>query len=408
MLIVAPLSILGVWRDEFEKWADFDYTLAVLEGTTAKKNKTLGELCGVQLQVCVVNYESAWRLESELLAWQPDLIIADESHKIKTHNTRASKALHRLGAAARYRLALTGTPVTNKAIDLFSQMKMLNPGIFGNSFYSFRGRYFDMTGYGNHTPVLKRTMEAELTEKLHSISFRALKENCLDLPPYTDSIIKVDLEPSAAKLYHNLVKDSYTELGKGEVSVTNILTRLLRLSQITGGFLGDDGAPRPQSVSTAKLDVLAELIETARESGQKLVIIARFIAEITAIKALLEKRGIDYSAISGETQDRAEQVRRFQEEPNVTVFVGQISTAGLGITLVAASTMVFYSTNYSMSDYEQARARIHRVGQNHPCTYYHLVCRGTVDEKVLKILREKADLARTLVDDFRRGINPFE
>jgi len=408
VLIVAPLSILGVWRDEFEKWAAFDYALAILEGSSAKKADALRNLTGVPLQVAVLNYESAWRLETELLAWQPDLIIADESHKIKTHNTRASKALHKLGSAAKYRLALTGTPVTNKAIDLFSQMKFLNPAIFGMSFYTFRNRYFDMKGYGNHTPVMKKSMESELTQKLHSISYRAKKESCLDLPEFTDVTIKVDLEPTALKLYRDLVKDSFTKLGESEVTATNILTRLLRLSQLTGGFLGRDDDPCPQSVSTAKLDALADLIDTAQESGQKIVIIARFIAEITAIKRLLEKRGIQYSSISGETKNRTEQVRRFQDNPDVTVFVGQIATAGLGITLTAASTMIFFSTDYSMSNYEQARARIHRVGQSERCVYYHLVARGTVDEKVLKVLKDKANLAKTLVDDYRSGRNPFE
>jgi SNF2 family DNA or RNA helicase len=130
LLIVAPLSILGVWRDEFYKFADFDYTLAILEGKTERKANTLRHMQGEPLQVAVVNYESTWRLEKELTAWKPDFIITDESHKIKTHNTRASKMLHKLGAIAKYKLALTGTPVTNKAIDLFSQMKFLNPGIF--------------------------------------------------------------------------------------------------------------------------------------------------------------------------------------------------------------------------------------------------------------------------------------
>lgn len=103
------------------------------------------------LQVAVINYESAWRLEKELLAWAADLTIADEGHKIKTHNISASKAMHRLGAKARYKLLLTGTPVTNKALDIFSQYKFVNPTVFGQSFYVFRNRYFDMTGYGNHT-----------------------------------------------------------------------------------------------------------------------------------------------------------------------------------------------------------------------------------------------------------------
>jgi SNF2 family DNA or RNA helicase len=406
VLVVAPLSIVGVWREEFEKFADFDYALAVLEGTTAKKADTLRHLTGKPLQVAVVNYESAWRLEAEILKWKPDIVIADEAHKLKTHNAAVSKAMHRIGAAAQYKLALTGTPVTNKALDVFSQMKYLNPAIFGTSFYSFRNRYFDMTGYGNHTPVLKKTMEPELTRKLHSIAFRATKAECLDLPPFTDTIIKVNLEPSAAKLYRELVKDSFTQLNGADCTATNVLTRLLRLSQLTGGFLGGDDNPTPQSVSTAKLDALAELIETAQESGQKLVIIARFIAEIDAIKKLLEKQHIGYSAISGEVKDRAEQVRKFQQG-ETEVFIGQIQCAGLGITLTAASTLVFYSTNYSMSDYEQTRARIHRVGQTEPCTYYHLVARGTVDEKVLKILRNKADPAKTLIDDYRNGNNPF-
>ena len=187
-MIVAPLSILGVWEEEFQKFAAFPYALAVLSGSSAKKLDTLRHMIGTALQVVVVNYESAWRLEKALTAWHPDLIIADEGHKIKTHNIAASKAMHRMGREASYRLLLTGTVITNKAIDVFSQYKFLNPAIYGNSFYAFRNRYFDMVGYGNHTPVLKKSMESELTEKLHSISYRATKAECLDLPETTDTL----------------------------------------------------------------------------------------------------------------------------------------------------------------------------------------------------------------------------
>jgi SNF2 family DNA or RNA helicase len=117
--------------------------------------------------------------------------------------------------------------------------------------------------------------------------------------------------------------------------------------------------------------------------------------------------GISYSCIMGGVKDRDEQVARFQGDPAVQVFVGQIATAGLGITLTAASTMVFYSLDYSMSNFEQAKARIHRVGQGEKCTYIYLTAWGTVDEKVLTALREKADLARLLVDDYRQGGNPY-
>jgi len=407
VLVVSPLSVTGVWKDEHDVYADFDYTLAVLKGSGEKKLDTLRHMTGQPLQIVVVNYESAWRLERELAAWKPDLIIADEGHKIKTHNIAASKAMHRLGLVAKYRLLLTGTPVTNKAIDIFSQYKFLDPRIFGQSFYSFRNRFFFMTGYGNHTPVLKKNMEDELTRRMHSVAFRATKKDCLDLPETTDIIRKVELEPKAMKLYQSLVKESYAELSDGEVTITNVLTKLLRLSQLTGGFIGSDESSATEQVSKAKLDVLEDIIDSALEENRKLVIIARFVAELDAICAMLEKKRINYSLIKGGVKDRDEQVSRFQNDPDVPIFVGQVATAGLGITLTAASTMVFYSLDYSMSNFEQCKARIHRAGQSMPCTYIYLTAQGTVDEKVLKALKNKANLAKTLVDDYRYGNNPF-
>jgi SNF2 family DNA or RNA helicase len=215
------------------------------------------------------------------------------------------------------------------------------------------------------------------------------------------------------KVYKALAKDSYAELRRTEkgvsvaVTATNILTKLTRLLQLTGGFPGDDDGGT-QAVSTAKLDALADIVDEARQEGKKLVVIARFIPEIPAIRKLLEKHKVGYSCISGEIKDREEQVSRFQTDPDVQVFVGQIAVAGLGITLTAASTLVFYSINYSMSDHEQARARIHRAGQKENCTYIYLTARGTVDEKVQQALRDKANLAKTLVDDYHNNKNPFE
>ena len=129
--------------------------------------------------------------------------------------------------------------------------------------------------------------------------------------------------------------------------------------------------------------------------------------EIEAICKLLEQKKIRYSCVRGGVKDRDNQIANFQKDPEVQVFVGQISTAGTGITLTAASTMVLYSTDYSMSNHEQVRARIHRVGQDHKCTYIYLCARGTVDEKVLKALRDKAELAQLLVDNYRQGGNPY-
>ena len=407
LLIVAPLSILGVWRDEFDKFAGYDYCLSVLEGTAARKADTIRHMAGKSLQVLVINYESAWRMEKELAGWRPDMIVCDEGHKIKTHNIAASKAMHRLAAKAKYRLLLTGTVITNKPIDVFSQYKFCDPAIYGNSFYQFRNRYFDMVGFGGYTPVMKRSMEGEFTERLHSIAFRATKAECLDLPEFTDIVQRIDLEPQAMRIYRQLVRDSYAELAEGSVTVTNVLSQLLRLSQLTGGYVGNDDAGGVTQVSTAKLDALADLVDGAVADGRKIVVIARFVPEIHAIGKMLEIKKIRYAQISGEIRDRDAQIAAFQNDPDVPVFIGQIATAGLGITLTAASLMVFYSLDYSMSNYEQTRARIHRVGQKNECTYIHLVARGTVDEKVLKALHDKANLAKSLVDDYRAGMNPF-
>lgn len=253
----------------------------------------------------------------------------------------------------------------------------------------------------------KKSMEQDLMKRIHSIAFRATKAECLDLPETTDIIRHIELEPVTLKKYKELVKQSYTELSAGEVTATNILTRLLRLSQLTGGFIGSDDGGKIEQVSDAKLKALEDILESSIQEGHKLVVIARFIPEIHAICRLLEKKNIGYACIYGATKDRQEQVHRFRCDPDCMVFVGQIATAGLGITLTAASTMVFYSLDYSMSNFEQTKARIHRVGQKNGCTYIYLIAKGTVDSKILTALRNKADLAKMLIDDYRKGANPF-
>ncbi len=407
ILIVAPLSILGVWDEEFEKFADFPYTLTVLKGSSSKKKEQLEELSDKGLQIVVVNYESAWRLERELLRYNADLIIADEGHKIKSAQTSVSKSMHALGDRARYRMLLTGTLITNKEIDVFSQYRFINSDIFGTSFYAFRNRYFDMLGYGNHTPVFRKYLREDFLKKMHSVAYRVTKAECLDLPEITEEVRTVELEPKAMKLYSNLEKESYTQMAGSEVSAVNVLTRLLRLSQITGGHLTDDEGD-DNAVSTAKLDALADIVDSAVAEGKKLVVMARFIPELNDIQELLEKKGVGYAVVRGGVKNRDEEIRRFQEDDDCRVFVGQIAAAGLGITLTAASTMVFYSLDYSMSNFEQAKARIHRVSQKENCLYIYLIAKNTVDRKVLRSLRNKVDLAKLLVDDYRKGRNPFK
>jgi len=407
ILVVAPLSILGIWEQEFEQFAEFPHTVTVLKGSSKEKAETLKTLEGNELQIVVVNYESAWRIEKALLSFDADLIIADEAHKIKEARTSQSKALHHFGDKARYKLLLTGTVITNKELDVFSQYRYLNKKVFGDSFYAFRNRYFDMVGYGNHTPRFRMHLLDEFLEKMHSIAYRVTKAECLDLPDITEEVRTVELEDKAKKLYKELEKESYTELTNSEVSAVNVLTKLLRLSQLTGGHLTDDEGDT-NAVSTAKIKALSDVIDAAMDENKKVVIMARFVPELNDIQKLLEEKRIGYATVRGGVKNRNKEIRRFQEDADCRVFVGQIAAAGLGITLTAASTMVFYSLDYSMSNFEQAKARIHRVSQTENCHYIYLVAKGTVDIKVLKALRNKVDLAKALVDDYRKGINPFK
>ena len=341
-LVVAPLSILGVWEEEFRKFAGFPYSLTVLKGTVEKKREQLRNLPDRRLQVVVVNYESAWRLEKELPGFGADLVIADEAHKIKESRTKQSRALHRLGDSARYRLLLTGTLITNRELDAWSQYRFVDPRVFGTSFYAFRSRFFDMTGYGNHIPVFRKSRTEEFLRRLHSVAFRVTKAEALDLPDTTEETRYVELEPDARELYRELARESYSELERGEITASNVLTKILRLSQVTGGYVGDD-EKNMHAVSTAKLDALEDILDSVMADGGKLVIMARFVAELDGIVSLLEKRGIGYAQVRGGVRDRAEDVRRLQEKDDCRVFVGQIAAARLGLTLTAADRLVFYS-----------------------------------------------------------------
>ena len=403
LLIVCPKSIVDVWDQEFEKFADFDFHLAVLDGTGTKKADTIRHMVGTSLQVIVVNYESCWRLESEIARWRPDMIVCDESSKIKNAQAKCSKALHRLGRISEYNLILTGTPITNSPLDFFSQYKFLDERIFGSSFYSFRAYYATMGGYQNHQIVGYKNLP-ELVRKAHSIAYRITIDEAVDLPEFVEEIRPIKLEKNAQQIYDSIEKDSYAELMNGEITTRNVLTQLLRLSQITGGFVGNDTGDDVQQLSTAKLEALEDIIDSSIEERKKVVVFARFVPEIEAIARLLRKKKIGYALIKGDVKDRAEQVEAFQNDPECMVFVGQLQTTGMGLTLTAGSVCVYYSLDFSYANYQQSMARVRRIGQTKRGVYIHLVAKGTIDEKVMGALHKKADVSKLLVDDYKKII----
>lgn len=404
VLVICPTSIIGVWLEEFKKFADFDYCIEAIIGTTMSKRKDkLKLLCHkIGLKVAIINYEATWRMEKELNIYKPDIIICDESQKIKNPSASQSKTIHRLGVKAKYKIILTGTPVQNSPMDVFSQWKFLDPNIFGLSFYAFRNHYAVMGGYYNHQILRYKNMD-ELTSKAHSVAYRITKEEALDLPEQIFLNRYCELESTARKIYDTVVKESYAELMDGEITVTNVLTKLMRLSQIAGGHVKDDEG-RMQVISKSKLNELKDIMEDVIiDNKKKLVIFARFIPEIESIKSLAREMDIRYSYITGEikTEERSEMCSKFQNDNNIKLFIAQIQTAGLGITLTAADTAVFYSLDFNYANYSQAIARTHRIGQKNTCTYINLIATETVDEKILKALESKQDIAKNIVDNWR-------
>jgi len=413
VLIVAPTSVCAVWPKEFDDYAAFPYTIRTLLGDKAKRLKELDDLERFpyqHLKVAVINYEAVWRDEvfDALLTYDADLIICDESQRIKTFDTAQSKAMHQLGDKARYKLILSGTPVQNQAVDIFSQYRFLDPTIFGDNFYAFRNRYCEMGGFNRKQIVRYRDLDT-LIRKEHSIAYRVTKDEALDLPEQTFENRVVPMSKKERSIYDRLRRDSYAELdGGGTITATTVLTKLLRLQQFTGGFLVEDNAAQPRLVSRGKLDALEDILQDyVVEGRKKLVVFARFLPEIHEIETLcqkvLGKAGMRAVTIYGDIkkEQRGDIVHQFQTDPATTVFVGQIDTAGTGITLTAADTCVYYSVNFNYAAYSQSLSRIHRIGQKNRCTYIHLVAEKTIDETILQALAKKEDLAKTVVDNWR-------
>lgn len=404
VLVVCPLSVVPVWPREFADYAAFPTEVIALNGSSAQKAATLQSWTAPEdtLQVAVINYESTWRIEAELKKWiQGGMIICDESQRIKTPGASQSKALHRIGAVASYRLILSGTPVTQSPLDFFSQYKFLDPQIFGTSFTAFKARYAVFGGFENRQIVGYRNMN-ELVQKAHSIAFRVTKAEALDLPDETTQSRYVELSRDTKRVYEEIKREAIAELTNGTITAPNVLTKLLRLSQVTGGFVTDEDGTIHQ-VGTDKLDVFRETMGDLLEAGKKVVVFARFIEEIRAITRFLDDSNIGYRYIMGEVgqSERGEAVQAFQTLPEARVFVAQIATAGLGITLTAADTAIFYSMDFSLANHEQAKARIHRIGQKFPVTYIYLLGAGTVDEQIFKALKDKKNIADTVVDRWR-------
>lgn len=397
-LIVCPKSVVGVWPREFERHGAMAVNVvAPRKGTVPVRAKQIADALAMEPVdvpvVAVVNYESAWRdgLHDLLLSTEWDCVVLDESHRIKSPGGKASMFCSRLGRHARRRLALTGTPMPHSPLDVYSQYRFLDPGIFGTSFARFRSQYALMGGYGGHE-VLGYQRQDQLAEKMYRIGFRVMADDVLDLPPVLHDVRKCELEPAARKAYKALEDDLFAFWGEGSITAANALVRLLRLQQTTSGWLpveDAEGEVTLTPISDAKEKLLGDLLEDIGPH-EPVVVFCRFTNDLDAVRAQTEKLGRTYGELSG--RDKGGLTDRAEMNPDIDVIGVQIQAGGVGIDLTRARYAVYYSTGFSLGDYEQSLARVHRPGQTRPTTYYHLQVEDTVDERVYEALQNRKDI----------------
>ncbi len=404
ILILCPLRVVQVWRPQFEMHSTVPFLVVALDDTfsnvkakrdEAQRKINLAKARGVPV-VVVINYDSAWRtpFAEWALKQKWDLVVADEVHRCKAPGGKASRYLARLGKAARFRLGLSGTPMPHSPLDVYGYFRFIDATIFGWSFNRFRQHFAVMGGYQNHQVVGYDNLE-ELNRKFYSVAY-ACGKDVLDLPPEVHITYNCHLGSDARKVYRSLERDLIAEVQSGEVTAANALVKLLRLQQITGGYVRTDDGQEVQ-IDSAKMNLLRDVLEDIAPD-EPVVVFCRFHRDLDAVNRVADEAGRRSLELSGRIDD----LKRWQagEAPVLAV---QIDSGGVGIDLTRARYSIYYSLGFSLGSYEQSLARVHRPGQTRPVEYIHLLAEGTVDEKVMAALARRSDVVNTVLQQMKGG-----
>lgn len=390
-LVVAPKAAMGAWFRDIEKFRPHE-------------QEVLREV------VTVINYDMVWRKGKGYdRLW--DLIVLDESHKIKNRTSRRSKFLLRLAVTARFRYILTGTPVGNGQLEnIWSQICFLDPYVnkrgvicsnifkreweerdgveYTGSYREFEDRYCILNKY--YKPYRYRNVD-ELQEIITSYTYRVLKSECTDLPKKLPDEV-FDIELKEPKLYKELHKHSTVE--ELEILAENPLARMTKLRQVCSGFLND--GTTTHELKCEKLSALEDFLDGW---SKKLVIFAEYKLSIRKISELLTRLKIKHVVLDGEQKDKLIW-RKFQSDDSIQVIVCQYQSASAGIDLFAASTTIYYEPTLSSTTLDQSRDRTHRTGQTEPCQYIHFVTKGTIEEAIFKALQNFSDFGEKLFQEY--------
>ncbi len=318
-----------------------------------------------------------------------EFIIADEIHRIKSASGKASMFLSRLGDKTRGKLGLTGTPMPHSPLDIYAQYRFLDKGIFGTSYHAFKNRYAIMGGFQGHQ-VMGYQKQDELQKKFSSMAYQ-VGSDVLDLPEAMHVVREVELTKETRRHYNDMYREFSVMIGDQQINAANALSKLLRLQQITSGYLPVSTPLGVVRVGTEKQDELCEVFEDLAVT-EPVVVFARFRHDLDEIKRACQKSGRRYAELSGRENELAS-----WQGGGADVIGVQIQAGGVGIDLTRARYCVYYSVGYSLGDYEQSLARVHRPGQKHPVTYIHLVATKTVDEQVYDALDKRKQVVEEIL-----------
>jgi SNF2 family DNA or RNA helicase len=420
MLIVAPKGVYRNWySSEIPKHMPdhVSYKMACWSPNPRKaEQQEMNDMLAAsdELRILIMNVEAFSTEKGQSFAKMflrvtEAFMAIDESTTIKNHTAKRTKAIVKIGKEAVYRRIATGSPVTKSPLDLYSQCDFLGDDCLNHtSFYTFQARYAVLVERKMPTHTFKQVVGYrhldELKSKLDRFAFRVTKDECLDLPDKIYLRREVELTAEQKKAYEQMKLMALSVLDQGLMSTTNALTQLLRLHQIVCGYVKlDDG----QEIALPN-NRLPELMDLLAEASGKVIIWANYRKNIEDIKLAIQK---EYGMTSvatyygdTKTEDRQKIVEEFSD-PNseLRFFVGNPTTGGYGLTLVSSHTVVYYSNSFDLEKRLQSEDRAHRIGQTEKVTYIDLIATKTVDEHIVKALRNKIDIASAVLGEQLKG-----
>jgi len=415
-MIIAPKGVYRNWLSQelpIHLPSHIQHKTVLWTALTSKsKDKEYQSLFSLDydLHILIMNVEALSTPKGlvfarKFLSSHKTLMAVDESTTIKTPKAARTKNIISIASLAKYRRILTGSPVTKSPLDLYSQCKFLNEHLLGfSSYYSFQLRYACMVDrwFGGRKVSVVQSYQRldELSELLKPFSFRVLKEDCLDLPPKVYIKREVELTEEQEKLYQSMKIAAIASLNGKTVQAPHVLTQLMRLHQITCGHMKTD-SDEIVDIKNKRMDQLMQVLD---EIEGKAIIWAHYVHDVKKITQEISKVYGPNSVVQYygevEAEVRQKNIEKFQDPRSpVRFFVGNPQTGGYGITLTAASTVIYYSNGYDLEKRLQSEDRAHRIGQKKSVTYIDLIAEKTVDEKIVKALRKKINIASEVMGE---------